>query len=58
MNNIAPHDSDEAYEWAQRARDRRLEKLERERTASEFDWDPDEEDILDPDEEYGSDNRG
>ena len=51
MNNIptTPHDSDEAYEWAQRARDRRLEKLERDRTASEFDWDPDEED--DDDEE-------
>lgn len=46
-----PQDSDEAYEWAQRARDRRLEKLERQRTNGDYDWDPDEDDETYQDDE-------
>jgi len=45
-----PLDSDEAYEWAQRSRDRRLEKLERRRTNDEYDWAPEDDEELDDDE--------
>jgi len=34
---------EDIHEYHQRNRDRRLEKLERQRTNSDFDFDPDEE---------------
>jgi hypothetical protein len=40
MNYLTQED---AHEYRQRSRDKRLEKLEQQRTSGEFDWDPDEE---------------
>jgi len=47
MRREKPIDTDEAYEWAQRRREERLARIERQRTNDDYDWDPDEDDDTD-----------